>query len=116
MSTIRRFVKRMGSSVYNFGRRAAYGSLRRLLRPLRPAIRWLLRWQWLKRLGLALVGSESPFTSRVRRFLHGGAPLSASSPCFEDALTHGAMQVLTEIRIMRHQDLESMAERKLGRD
>ncbi len=90
----------------------AYQMLRWPARFVRPSLRLMARWSWLRSLAVRITGPDSRLTAQARLFLFGAAPpvhlhkqqetVQASAP-----LTRQATRVLEEIQDARRLRLRS---------
>ena len=95
--------------------RVSYQLLRRPMRLVRPVLRRLARWAWLRSLATRIAGPDSRLTRQARLFLFGAS--QASQPDGEEKradapLTRQANRVLEEIQAARsHQQRDNDASR-----
>jgi FkbM family methyltransferase len=82
---------------------AAYHLLRWPARMMRPLIRLMARWEWLRSLAVRIAGPDSRLTMRASLFLFGDVPRDKPSGVMhpDEFLTKQAAQVLEEIQNAR---------------
>jgi FkbM family methyltransferase len=91
--------------LHRAGSRLAYQILRWPARLVRPLLRRIVLWRWLRSLAVGFAGSESRIVVKARLFLFG-APLSAHAQAAilpEAPLTRSAIRVLEVIEQVRKQ-------------
>ncbi|MEY2160046.1 MULTISPECIES: FkbM family methyltransferase [unclassified Rhodanobacter] len=97
-----------------------YQVLRRPARFVRPLLRVMARWSWLRSLALRITGPDSRLTAQARLFLFGAAPATHLHEQLETKqldvpLTRQATRVLEEIQISRRKRLHGNSPTQSGR-
>ena len=115
-----RVARRGASALLSAVLRVGYGLLRWLAHLVRPLIRWLARWSWLRSVAVRILGSNSKLTVTARLFLFGSAPIVPADEQREivqsnEHLTRRAAQILEEIHEVRKNELHVNSSSKSGR-
>ena len=115
-----RLAKRGASALVSGVFLVGYHLLRWPARLVRPLIRWMARWPWLRSLAVRMVGVDSRLTKHARLFLFGPAPdvQAAEQPDMVQSsvrLTRRAVQMLEEIQDVRRKRLHANSWSKSGR-
>ena len=97
-----------------------YQVLRWPARFVRPLLRVMARWSWLRSLALRITGSDSRLTAHARLFLFGAAPVvhlheKPETTQLDVPLTRQATRVLEEIQDARRKRLHSNSPSQSGR-
>lgn len=105
-----RFAKRGALATIDVIRRITYQVLRWSARAIRPLLRLMARWPWLRSLGIRIAGENSRLTLFTRLFLFGAEVTAqthdlpeAAQP--DDPLTRQAERVLEEIQAVKRKRL-----------
>lgn len=95
-----RWIKRHARRVARVPARAAFRMLRWVAHLLRPLLRLIARWPWMRAAMFRLLGAESPLAARVRLFLFGPAPMADTGASLSDLppMTRRAARILEELR------------------
>lgn len=95
-----RWIKRHARRVARVPARAAFRMLRWVARLLRPLLRLIARWPWMRAAMFRLLGTESPLAARVELFLFGPAPMAdmGASLAVLPPMTRRAAQILEELQ------------------
>jgi FkbM family methyltransferase len=92
-------------ALQRFGRRLAYQILRWPARLVRPLLRKIVQWPWLRSSAVAIAGHESRIVVKARLFLFGAPPSAQAKGAIlpEMPLTRSAIRVLEVIEQVRKQ-------------
>lgn len=115
-----RVARRGASALLSAVLRVGYGLLRWFAHLVRPLIRWLARWSWLRSVAVRILGRNSKLTVNARLFLFGAAPIvlvdeQRESVQSNEHLTRRAAQILEEIHEIRRKQLHSNSQSQSGR-
>jgi FkbM family methyltransferase len=95
-----RWTKRQARRAARVPVRATFRTLRWVARLLRPLLRLIARWPWMRAAMFRLLGTESPLAARVELFLFGPAPMAGmgASLAVLPPMTRRAAQILEELQ------------------
>lgn len=114
-----RFVGTAAKFVIRWLRRFAYQALRRLARLMRPMLRRLAQWGWLRSLAVRVLGKESRLSQQARLFLFGPVqppPRGVEETIAEHPLSRSAQRALDRIEEARRQQSSAASTRPSKRE